>query len=107
MTTRSIVKRVDVITDIGERQFTILVDLLLDALFLQAAEEGLRDGIVPTVALATHARLEPIGSTEPSPRVATVLSSLIRVDHRLTGPSTPHGHQHSVEHQLALNARTC
>jgi hypothetical protein len=39
MTTRSIVKRVDVITDVGERQFTILVDLLLDAFFLQAAEK--------------------------------------------------------------------
>ena len=56
----SIVEGIDVGGDVGDRQVSGLVDLLLDPLFLQAAEEGLGDGVVPAVALPTHTRLEMI-----------------------------------------------
>ena len=46
----SIVEGIDVVGHIGDRQLSALVDLFLDPLFLQAAEEGLGDGIVPAVA---------------------------------------------------------
>ncbi len=49
------------------------VDLPLDVLFLQTAEEGLSYGIVPAVASAAHAGYRPIGSAEASPVVASVL----------------------------------
>jgi hypothetical protein len=56
----SIVEGIDVGGDVGDRQVSDLVDLLLDPLFLQAAEEGLGDGVVPAVALPAHSRLEMI-----------------------------------------------
>jgi len=43
VTARPIVKLLDVVGHIGDRQLAILVDLLLDPLLLQAAEERLRD----------------------------------------------------------------
>lgn len=55
-----IVEAVNVVRHIGFRQFTILVNLFLDSLLLQAAEEGLRDGVVPAVAFAAHARFQVI-----------------------------------------------
>jgi hypothetical protein len=39
MAARSIVEDIDIVGDVRERQLTILIDLLLDALFLQTAEE--------------------------------------------------------------------
>jgi hypothetical protein len=36
---RSIVEGIDVIGHVGDRQGSVLVDLFLDSLFLQAAEE--------------------------------------------------------------------
>ena len=50
MPTFSIVERIDVIGDVFNRQLAILVDLLLDAFLLQAAEEGLGNRAVPAVA---------------------------------------------------------
>jgi hypothetical protein len=44
MPTRSIVERIDVICDVGNREFAILVNLFLDAFLLQTAEERLGDG---------------------------------------------------------------
>jgi hypothetical protein len=41
----SIVEGIDVVGHIGDRQLSALVDLFLDPLFLQAAEEGLGDGL--------------------------------------------------------------
>jgi hypothetical protein len=58
---RPIVERFDVFRDIGVCSFAILVDSLLDAFFLQAAEEWLGNRIVPAIASTTHARLEMIG----------------------------------------------
>jgi hypothetical protein len=42
VTTVAIVERIDVFRNIGGREFSILVDLLFNTFFLQAAEEGLR-----------------------------------------------------------------
>src|SRR5688572_17613985 len=42
--TRSIVEALDVISHFGDRQRSILVDLFLDSLFFQAAEERLGEG---------------------------------------------------------------
>jgi hypothetical protein len=59
-----------------------IVDLLLDQLLLEAAEKGLRDGVVPTIAFAAHARLKVIRPAEAPPRVAAVLAALVRVNER-------------------------
>ncbi len=56
----SIVEGIDLGGDVGDRQVSVLVDLLLDPLFLQTTEEGLGDGVVPAVALPAHTRLEVI-----------------------------------------------
>jgi hypothetical protein len=47
--THSIVEGVDVIGQVGDRQRSVFVDQFLDPLFLQAAEEGLGDGVVPAI----------------------------------------------------------
>jgi hypothetical protein len=99
----SIVEGIDVVGHIGDRQLSALVDLFLDPLFLQAAEEGLGDGIVPAVALSAHTRLEAIRATESAPRVAAVLGALIGVNQRTARSAAPHRHQHRIEHELAVN----
>ena len=77
MPTRSIVERIDVICDIGTREFAILVNSFLDAFLLQSAEKRLGDGVVPAVASTTHAGFELVRSAEPSPVVAAVLRALV------------------------------
>ena len=42
---RSIVKQLDVVSDIRPCDLPVLVDPLLDSFLLQAAEEGFRDGV--------------------------------------------------------------
>jgi hypothetical protein len=74
---RSIVEGIDVVSHIGDRELSVLVDLLLDSFLFQAAEEGLGDGIVPAVALPAHTRFEMIRTAESTPRVAAELGSLI------------------------------
>lgn len=51
----SIVEVIDVIRDIFRRLLARVVDAFLDALFLQAREEGLGDRVVPAVTSSTHA----------------------------------------------------
>src|SRR5437667_11419681 len=51
-----IVERIDVVGHVGDRQLSVFVDLFLDPLFLQAAEERLGDSIVPAVAFPAHTR---------------------------------------------------
>ena len=102
---RSIVEGIDVVGHVGDRQLSVLVDLFLDPLFLQAAEERLGDGIVPAVAFPAHTRLEAIRAAESPPRVAAVLRALIGVNQRAARSSSPHRHQHGIEHELAVNRR--
>ena len=52
VTARSIVEGIDVLRHVGDRELPVLIDLFLDSLFLQAAEEGLDDGIVPSSCLS-------------------------------------------------------
>ena len=56
VTSRSIVEGIDVISHLGDREISVLVDLLLDSLLLEAAEEELCDRVVPTIAFSAHAR---------------------------------------------------
>ena len=103
---RSIVEGIKVVCHVCDRQVPTLVDLLLDAFLLQAAEERLGDGVVPAVAFPTHARLEVVGPAEAPPRVAAVLRPLIRVDQRAARPSLTHGHEHGIEHEFSTNRRS-
>lgn len=62
VTARWSVEEIDVL-DVGDRdrQVPVLIDLFLDPLFLQAAEEGLDDGIESQqLPFAAHARLEAV-----------------------------------------------
>jgi hypothetical protein len=96
VTSRSIVEGIDVVSHIGDRELSVLVDLLLDSFLLQAAEEGLGNGIVPAIALPAHTRFEMIRAAEPTPRVAAELGALIGVESAClvavvdARPSAPH-----------------
>jgi hypothetical protein len=61
------------------------------------------DGIVPTVALSAHARLQVIRAIEAPPRIAAVLGALIGINQRAARSASPHRHQHGLEHELAVN----
>ena len=50
-----IVEHLDEIEDFGARRVAGLLDPLFDAFFVEAAEEGLDDGIIPAVATSAHA----------------------------------------------------
>src|ERR1700689_5713852 len=100
-----IVEPLDVLGDRDTGDRAVLVDLFLDVLFLQAAEEGLSDGNVPAVASAAHAGYQPIGLVEASPVVASVLGPLIRVDDGLLGSSPSNSHQDSVKEKPPANSR--
>jgi hypothetical protein len=101
VTSRPIVKGIDIVSQISLGELSILVNLLLDSFLLQTAEKGFRDGIVPAVRLAAHTRLQVIGAAESPPRVTAVLRALIGMNHRAAWSSSTHGHQDRVEHQLA------
>ena len=103
VTARSIVEGIDVVGQGSDRQLSVLVELFLDALFLQAAEERLGDGIIPAVAFAAHTRLEVIRAAESPPCVAAVLGALIGVNQRAARSSSPHRHEYGIEHELAMN----
>lgn len=75
-----ILESIHVVSDIRQRGATARVDPLLYAPLLQAAKEGFDHGIVPTVALADHARLEVIGAAEAPPGVTAELQALIGVN---------------------------
>ena len=45
VTTGAIVERIDVVGDVFRRQLAVVVDVLLDPLFLQAAKERFGDGV--------------------------------------------------------------
>src|SRR5687768_17225379 len=98
-----IVEVVDVARYIRDREFSVPVDVLLDTLLLQAAEEGFGNRVVPAIALPAHARLESIGMAEATPGVASVLSSLVRTDDRAARTPRTNGHQDGIQHELATD----
>jgi len=75
VTSRSIVEGIDVVSHLGDRELSVFVDLLLDSLLLEAAEEGLGDGVVPAIALPAHTWFEMIRTTEAAPRGAAELGA--------------------------------
>jgi hypothetical protein len=68
-----IVELFDISGDIRSRDLTVLVDLFLDPLLLQATKEGFSYGIVPAIAASAYARFEMMRAAEAAPRVAPVL----------------------------------
>jgi hypothetical protein len=96
----SIVEAIDVIGNVADRQLSIPVDLLLDPFLLEAAEEGFGDGIVPAVALPTHARFEAMAAAEAPPGVAAELGALIRMNDGAARTPPAYGHQDGVEVDL-------
>jgi hypothetical protein len=75
--TGSIVERLDVVGDLRESQLPILVDFLLDAFLLKAAEERFRNRVVPAVSTTAHARPQSISSAEALAIVTSVLRALV------------------------------
>jgi hypothetical protein len=55
------------------------------------------------VRFTTHAGLEAVGATEPSPRIAAILGALVRVHHGASRASCAYGLEHRIEHQLAVD----
>ena len=77
-------------------RLAVRVDALLDALLLQASEERLGNCVIPAVRPPAHAWLKMVDLAEASPRVASILRSLIRMDHGLVGSPRTDGLQDSV-----------
>ena len=70
-------ERLNVVGDILNGHATIFINVLLDPLLLQAAEEEFGYGIILTVSFATHAGLQAMRFAEPPPRITAVLGSLV------------------------------
>ena len=105
VSTDRIVEAFDVFGHVQGSRLAVRVDALLDPLLLQASEEGFSDGIVPAVRPPTHARLKMVGLAEASPRVASILRSLIRVDQGLSWAPSTNGLQDGFKDQLSMNRR--
>jgi hypothetical protein len=77
VTSRSIVEGIDVVSHLGDRELSVCVDLLLDSLLVDTAEEGLGDGVLPAIALPAHTWFEMIRTTKAAPRVAAELGAQV------------------------------
>jgi len=75
--TNRIVEAIYVLGKVQRGGFSISVDMFLDALFLQATEEGFRHSIVPAISSPAHARFKMIRLAVTPPGITSVLSSLI------------------------------
>ena len=73
MAAGTIVEDLDVIEDIRATQLAGLIDAFADTFFLQAAEERLRDSIVPAVTPSAHTGLQPMRKAEALPIIIAVL----------------------------------
>lgn len=102
----AIVESIDVVSDVRQRGGTARVDPLLDALLLQAAEQGFDHGIVPAVTLAAHAWLKVIGVAEAPPGVTAELHALIGVNDGAARPPLLYRRCQCVQDQLAVDCRT-
>lgn len=101
-----IVERLDVLGHLCCCQISVLVDSLFDVFLLQAAEERLGNGIIPTVTSSTHTGLELVGATEAPPIVTAILTALVRMNDRSTGPPSSHRHHDSIPYELAMDSRS-
>ena len=73
----AIVEHLDIVEHITVRLVTRSIDFSTNTLFLQAAEEGLGNGVVPAVATPAHAHLQAVLATEALPVIAVVLDALV------------------------------
>jgi hypothetical protein len=93
VTTRSVVKRFNVIEHISSGYVSGFVDPFADVFFFQTAEKRLRHGIVSAVSSTTHTRLQVVGQTETLPVIAAILATLLRMhDDSGFGFTAPHHH---------------
>jgi hypothetical protein len=106
MASSAIVERVDVIGDVLDRGVSVFVNVFLDPLFLETAEEGFSYRVIPTIASAAHAGLKMVRFAITSPGIVTVLRALVRMDQRAARSSTTDGHQNGIEHQLTMDRCT-
>jgi len=103
---RAIVEHFDVIKQIGLRLGPRATAPLTDSFFLQAAEEGLGNGVVTTVPAATHAGLQMMRPAEALEVVTPVLRPLIRMnDESRVRPTAPHSYHDRVEHEPSRQRR--
>ena len=100
VSTRSIIEHLDVIEDLGAGNVARCIDPFFDPFFLQAAEEGFRHRVIPTVPTPAHAGLEMVLAAEAQPGVAAILRSLIRMNQRFLWVAAPHRHQDRIQHRF-------
>lgn len=100
-----VVRVSDVRRDLRKGELSARIDVLLDTLLLQAAEEGLGDSIFPTVGLGTHARHQMIPATEASPGVTAVSDALVRVDERSARAPLLDGDEDGIKDEFPLDGR--
>lgn len=70
VSSRKIVKTLEVFANVDCCLVSVLADPLLDSFLLQAAKEGFSNSVVPAVSPSTHARLSVIGPAEAPPIAA-------------------------------------
>lgn len=90
MATHRFLERVDVVGNVCQLGFSGLVDLLLDPLLLQPADEWLGYGVVQTACFAAHAGYQVNGLADPTPVIAAGLGALIGMDNGVSGSSAFH-----------------
>jgi len=93
------------VSHLGDRELSVLVNLLLDSLLVETTGEGLGDGVVPATAFPAHTWFEMIRTTEAAPGVAAERGALVRVNQRPSWPPSTNGHQHGIEDELAVYRR--
>ena len=105
MASNSIVETLDVIEDVRLGFSPCAVNSLLDLLALQVAEERLSHRVIPAVTATAHARAQSVVFAPAVELIAAKLATLVRMDdHRVFGPSAPHRHRQSIQHQARLHA---
>src|SRR5258708_32193407 len=74
-----VVERLDVLEDAGPRLDPRVVVLMVDQFLLQGGKEALHWCVIPALADAAHAALDPVLGNEPLVVLAGVLAASVRV----------------------------
>ncbi len=94
------------------KQVVITIEVILpsgmvDQFGFEQMEEGLGNGIVPTVALATHALHQAVSLEQGSEGLGRILDPPVGMDDQsLGGPPAGQGLLQGLEHQLLAQGRT-
>ncbi len=73
MASDRLVERIDVVGHILSCRLSVVVDPLLDPLFLQTRKGGFSNRVVPSVSVSAHAGLTSSRSAESPPVIATII----------------------------------